>query len=121
MRYQVVVLTLPAADNKAGHQKDKDNNPPSDGHNQNGRLVWIPNGQDIWKQENRTFIFIYLSKHKRKWKPLQGDFVRRKVTRGKIKGCWKLKRRQVRQQSGTEKDGESMKYDCNRKEIKDGG
>lgn len=46
-RYQVAALTLPAADNKAGHQEDKDNNPPGDGHNQNGRLVWIPDGQDI--------------------------------------------------------------------------
>jgi len=39
----------------------------------------------------------------------------------KIKGGWELKRQQVRQQMWRGKDGESMKYDSNRKEIKDRG
>lgn len=38
---------LPSADDKASHQEDEENDPPGDGHGQNGGLVRVPNRKNV--------------------------------------------------------------------------
>jgi len=50
------MLALPSADNKAGHQEDEKSDSPCDGHSQNGGLVGVPNGQDIYSIEKANTV-----------------------------------------------------------------
>lgn len=40
-------MSLPAADNEACHQKDEEDDSPSDGHGQDGGLVRVADSQNI--------------------------------------------------------------------------
>lgn len=46
-----LLLALPSTDNEASHQEDEENNSPCDRHSQNGRLIRVPYGQNIYKRE----------------------------------------------------------------------
>lgn len=40
-------LSVPSADDEASHQEDEEDDPPGDGHGQEGGLVWVPDSKDV--------------------------------------------------------------------------